>query len=260
MKNAAQGITKTRTIGLISAVRLEGSRYIKTLRPVRGAVSHLSPPFFSGRLSGIKAVYAVSGIGKVNAAHATTLMIERFQPDLIINFGVGGAYPSSGMSTGDVAIARREIYADEGIHIKNDFLTLEAIGIPLVRSGRKRWFNDFLLENRSTRKVLSHSVAAFQKERSYSIKTGAFATVSACTGTAKRAREIERRLGVICENMEGAAVAHICAIYGVPMIEIRGISNLVEDRNRDSWDIETAADHCQQTVADALTLLAETDL
>ena len=260
MRNGRQETRKEQTIGLISAVRIEGNRFIRVMRPSGKRTQDTRVPFYAGRLFGRKAAYSVSGPGKVNASHAATLMIERFHPDLIINFGVGGAYPFSGMGTGDVAVATSEIYADDGILLKDGFATFETIGIPLVRSGRKRWFNDFPLVDRRTRRILTRIVSDAQGEKPYSVRPGAFATVSACTGTTKRAREIERRLGVICENMEGAAVAHICAIYGVPMIEIRGISNLVEDRNRDSCDIETAADHCQQTVADALTLLAKTGL
>jgi futalosine hydrolase len=40
--------------------------------------------------------------------------------------------------------------------------------------------------------------------------------------------------------MEGAAAAHICALYKVPFLEIRGISNLVTDRDRGSWQVERA--------------------
>ena len=88
------------------------------------------------------------------------------------------------------------------------------------------------------------------------IKTGTFVTVSTVTGTDKRARELEKRFsassasggGAICENMEGAAVAHVCAMYGIPMLEIRGISNIVEDRDRSKWDIKTAAENCQKAV------------
>jgi futalosine hydrolase len=40
--------------------------------------------------------------------------------------------------------------------------------------------------------------------------------------------------------MEGAAAAHVCALYGVPFLEVRGISNLVGDRDRQSWQVEEA--------------------
>ncbi|GFP22067.1 futalosine hydrolase [Candidatus Hakubella thermalkaliphila] len=87
-------------------------------------------------------------------------------------------------------------------------------------------------------------------DRGVIAESGTFVTVSTSTGTSKRAREIERRFstsgGAICENMEGAAVAHVCTMYGIPMLEIRGISNIVEDRDKSKWDIKKAAENCQK--------------
>jgi futalosine hydrolase len=62
-------------------------------------------------------------------------------------------------------------------------------------------------------------------------RKGTFITVSACTGTLKRSLEIERQFKGIAENMEGAAVAHVCALNSIPLTEIRGISNIIGDRD-----------------------------
>ena len=56
--------------------------------------------------------------------------------------------------------------------------------------------------------------------------------------------------------MEGAAAAHICLMYGVPFAEVRGISNLVVDRDRESWDLPAAADVAQRA---AIHLISEFD-
>ena len=56
------------------------------------------------------------------------------------------------------------------------------------------------------------------------------------------------------KNMEGAAAAHICRLYGVPFIEVRAISNQVEDRRREAWDIPLA---CRRAQAAAALLLQE---
>ena len=50
-------------------------------------------------------------------------------------------------------------------------------------------------------------------------------------------------------NMEEAAVAHVCAMYEIPMLEIKGISNIVEDRDKSKWDIRTAAENCQKIMS-----------
>jgi futalosine hydrolase len=252
---------ENRPIALISAVPLEGGRVIEKLNPItkRGESSHFR--CYTGRLFGCRLLYVSSGIGKVNAAHAATLMITRYNPSLLINFGIGGAYPSSGLDVGSVAIATREIYADEGVWLEKSLQPVEAIGIPLVRRGRRRFFNQFPLITRQTRKLHSQKLLdEWAHNTGIDITAGPFATVSACTGTNKRAAEIEKRHGVICENMEGAAVAHICALYGIPLIEMRGISNIVEERNRAAWDITAAVENCQGIVMELLRELSASPL
>ena len=58
--------------------------------------------------------------------------------------------------------------------------------------------------------------------------------------------------------MEGAAIAHICAMYDIPMIEIRGISNIVENRDIKKWDIQLASENCQMAVIELIKTLGDT--
>ncbi len=64
-------------------------------------------------------------------------------------------------------------------------------------------------------------------------------TSSLVTGLASEARELAERWEAMAESMEGAAAAHICALYGMPFLEVRGISNLVGDRDRAAWEVQT---------------------
>ncbi|MEK7789933.1 MAG: futalosine hydrolase, partial [Planctomycetota bacterium] len=177
------------------------------------------------------------------------LLIEKFSPSAVINFGIGGAYPSANLRAGDIAIADKEIYGDEGLWLKDGFHKADEIGIPLLKKGGKKYFNEFPLDKSLVKKMFKLSkLLTFNSQLLTNIESGAFVTVSTVTGTGRRAREIEKRFNAICENMEGAAVAHVCAMYGIPMLEIRGISNIVEDRDRSKWDIKTAAENCQKII------------
>ena len=196
----------------------------------------------AGRLAGKRVILSVSGMGKVNAAHAGTRLILEFSPAVIMNIGIGGAYPSSGLNIGDVAIAEKEIYGDEGVLLKDGFHGIDLIGIPFLKKNRKKYFNEFSLDTGFVRKVVK---ALALSPKPLALKAGDFLTVSTCTGTKKRAFELEQRFGAICENMEGAAIAHVCTFYGIPMIEMRGISNIVGDRDRSAWNIKLAAENCQ---------------
>jgi futalosine hydrolase len=81
------------------------------------------------------------------------------------------------------------------------------------------------------------------------VKVGPFATVQECSGTDELGLERGARFGAVCENMEGAAAAHVCALYGVPFLELRAMSNRVEKRDREQWDLVGAVARAQEAAA-----------
>ncbi len=246
---------KDKFIGLISSVPSEGELLVKKLRNIRKNFKN-NLIFYRGKLLDKNVVYTVSGIGKTNSSYALTILIQQYNPALIINFGVGGTYPASGLKVGDIAVAEREVYGDEGVIDRNGFHGTEFIGIPILKKDRKRYFNEFKLDRRLTRMATKSSKFLFhQKLPNPEVKSGTFVTVSSCTGTYKRASELRKRFNAICENMEGAAVAHICCLYGIPCVEIRGISNIVEDRDTKKWNIKLASENCQKAVSEFINIL-----
>ena len=241
-------IKKRPCVGIIVAVPEEGSILAWVLKKKSGNNSL----YYKGKLADRPVVMAVSGIGKVNAAHAVTRLIHDHAPSLIMNIGVGGAYPSAGLNIGDIAIAEREFYGDEGVLLKDGFHGADLIGIPLLKKGRKTNFNAFPLD----RGLIRKAVRAFALCPSpFTVQPGTFVTMSTCTGTTKRAREIEKKFPAVCENMEGAAIAHVCALYGIPLFEMRGISNMVGDRDRSGWNIGLAARNCQAAARELLSVV-----
>jgi len=235
-------------IALISSVTEEGKLIIGRLKDksVLG-----ERPFHRGSIHDKEVVYIISGIGKTNAAHAATVLLEKFSPDLVILFGVGGAYPSTGLNVGDITVAEKEVYGDEGVSNGDGFHGMDVIGIPVLKKSGKKYFNEFPLDKKLARKTVEVSELVTRHSSLVTI-CGTFVTVSTCTGTKKRANELKGRFNAVCENMEGASVAHICALYGIPMLEIRGISNIVEDRDKGKWDIKLVANNCQKVVLELL--------
>jgi futalosine hydrolase len=199
---------------------------------------------FKGKLSGIDAVLFNTGIGKVNAAHAATCIIENFRVKKMITIGVGGAYPESGLNIGDIAIASREICGDDGVFTSKGLKGMKVIGIPLVESGGKKFFNEFPVP---TPPLISPLLRG-GKGGPFKIKSGNFVTLSAASGTHKRAKELEKRFDGVCENMEGAAIVQVCTIYKIPLIEIRGISNIAGVRDKRKWNLRLASENCQKAV------------
>ncbi len=169
----------------------------------------------------------VTGVGAVNAAYALTRYLDRQPVKQIIVCGIGGAYPGSGLEVGAVVCAERECYGDLGADSPDGFLDMQALGFPVV-AGAVPIFNTLPMQ----------------------IFPGAwrvpFVTVNMCTGSDAAARTIEARTGGAVENMEGAAIAHVAALAGIPVGEIRGISNMVGNRDKKAWRVREAAEAAQE--------------
>ncbi|MEP6963724.1 MAG: futalosine hydrolase [Acidobacteriota bacterium] len=169
----------------------------------------------------------VTGVGVANAAHALTKAVESERPDRIILVGIGGAYPNSGLSIGDVVCAESECYGDMGVEAPDGFLDIQTLGF---------------LET------------TFEMHVFPAPHRGRFVTVSTCSGTDQLSQRIQVRTQGAVENMEGAAIAQIAASYKIPCGEIRGISNFTGNRDRKSWKIPEAAMAAQSVLIDWLKI------
>jgi futalosine hydrolase len=175
----------------------------------------------------------VTGVGPVNAAHAATVAIIENRPEAIVVCGVGGTYPSAGLAIGDVVCAETEIYGDLGAQSPAGFIDMKTLGFPVVATSTPL-FNELPLQ-------LFPTTARAR-----------FVTVSTCTGTDSVAREIASRTTGAVENMEGAAIVHVAHLHGIRVGEIRGISNLVTNREVKSWKLKEAAAAAQKALIDWL--------
>ncbi len=209
-----------------------------TGKTVRGG-----PGCYEKVFPGKRVILAETGMGKVNAALSVTSLVCAFDPDLVVNTGCAGAYGESGLSVGDLALACTEIYGDEGVQTLSGWRPLDYMGIPLVEIEGIRYFNEIPLAFSPAEKALR-----FAEMRGCGLMKGRFVTVSTCSGTSARGAELAKRYDAICENMEGAAVAHVALRYGIDCLEVRGISNMVEDRDLSLWDIGKAAENAQRFI------------
>ena len=226
-----------KAIALLAATAFECNKITQLFRSKR-TIFKAGLSFISGQLNigrdRYRVTLCISGIGKANAARAATLLINRVRPHIIVNFGIGGAYINSKLSLSDIVIADCEHYGDEGIRIGHQLVSMEGLGLPLLETGYQQFFNSYPM----------HVPTALMQHA----RIGGFVTVSACTGTAADGRRMEQRWNAVCENMEGAAAAHVAQAHGIPAIEVRSISNIIEDRSGKSLDrsqLLRAADRVQ---------------
>ena len=199
--------------------------------------------YAEGTIGTLQVTLCVGGVGKINAAAATAALIERQRPSLVINTGCAGAYPGSGLSVGSLAIASNEILGDEGVQTATGWKDLRFMEMASFVRGKLSYHNEIPLSKHAAEKAvqLADYYGVF-------LMRGRFVTVSTCSGTRQRGETLARRFNAIAESMEGAAVAQICVRSGVDCLEIRGISNLVVDRDMSAWDIPQAAESAQRFV------------
>ncbi len=202
---------------------------------------------FEGELHGKSIIFTHCGVGKVNAAHSTTLMLENYTVDFLILFGIGGGYIP--MKVSDIVVSESENYGEEGILTKEGWKSMVLMGFPLLKN-EKEYYNTFQMDMELVKLAVKAS-----KDRGFNASSGNFITVSQCSGTRESGEILKKRFNGICENMEGAAVAHICTLYKIPMVEMRGISNIIEDRNLNKWNIERAASNCNKAVIELIKRL-----
>lgn len=201
-------------------------------------------PFEAALLAASGARIVVGGLGAANTAHALTQYLHtQPPPSLVIQTGIAGAYVPTGIEVGSVLLASEEMYGDVGVITPEGWLPADAIGIPLVpaRGDRQARFNQFPCDA-----ALVARAAAIAGP--LVARTGRFLTLAQVTGVAAIGNDLHRRFNALCESMEGAAAAQVCAIHDIPFLEVRGVSNLVEDRNREAWRVREAAAAAQAVV------------
>lgn len=177
----------------------------------------------------------ITGISKCNAAGAVGRVLDRERHGLVLSLGIAGALPEVGTSAmsdarefaaglGSVHVASSCVFADEGVETPDSFVDCAALGFPLAD------VNSNAIPTDPALCALLASVG----------EVGPIATVSTCSGTDALAQRTAQRTLARVEAMEGAAVALVARRVGVPMIEVRVVSNTTGDRARQRWAIRPA--------------------
>ena len=177
--------------------------------------------------------YLVTGVGPVETAVRLSAWLGKNGDRVrgVVNFGVGGAYlqPEGGDMPRllDICLAEQEVFGDLGVCLEDRIEPFSGTVFPVA--------DRFVLD----RGLLDRAVPILEANR-VSFFSGVFVTVNCSSGTAKRGNMIAAQHKALCENMEGAAVARVCSEFALPCLELRCISNLVEDRDTTRWQLRKA--------------------
>ncbi|MBW7992737.1 MAG: 5'-methylthioadenosine/adenosylhomocysteine nucleosidase [Planctomycetes bacterium] len=187
--------------------------------------------FVSGQLRGKRVVIAYTGIGKVNAAMTTTLLIEHFKPDKVIFTGIAGAVNRQ-LQPGDIVIAEKTAHHDmgtvwpEGLFHKGVKNRLTGWKNPVFFDGDEQLLK---LAERASQQVELRSIRIISGQRSPKVVKGVVVTGDAFIASAEKCAELRKKLNADAVEMEGAAVAQLCFQRGIGYLVIRSISDNADE-------------------------------
>ncbi|MEL7979019.1 5'-methylthioadenosine/S-adenosylhomocysteine nucleosidase [Vreelandella titanicae] len=229
-------------IGIIGAMAQEVSTLVSQLdNPQR--YEHAGFVFHTGTRYGLEVIVLQSGIGKVNAAVGTAILLERHQPDAIINTGSAGGFAAD-LAIGDVIIS------DEVRHHDVDAVVFgyeigQVPGMPAA-----------YLADKSLREVARNAIASLGEVQ---VREGLIATGDAFMADPARVDATRAQFpSMLAVEMEGAAIAQTCHLYQCPFVVIRALSDIpASGDNHLSFDefLEVAADHSSRMVDQMLKQL-----
>ena len=147
-----------------------------------------------------------SGIGKVNAARSTQILIDNMEIDYILNIGVAGSI-SRNVNKCDIVIADKLVQHDFDLTLFNH----EKGEIPNV--GKYVNCNENLLKIASTIKIDTNIIR------------GIISSGDIFVSDEKMGEKINKKFGALCVEMEGAAIAQVCYLCNIPFLVVRSISD-----------------------------------
>lgn len=244
---------KYERIVILCATELEMGPFLERHLPLSMGQTRSGGKIFAGTLGKKRYTLLISGPGVFNTVHALSVYLEHAVPDLILNTGIAGVFPESGLKTGDIGVAAQEHYIHTGVGTGGGWLSPLPFGlisgIPSTGQGIYPMGEDLVTRYYE---ILKSGVKD-SKTGGVHVSKGNFITVSTLPGSRQEARNRHAGDAPLMEAMEGAAAAHTAFLYKVPFLEVRAGSNEVGERDQSKWNIPLAVDRvsmiCEQVLA-----------
>lgn len=194
-------------------------------QPSDTVIQHIH--FTEGILNGRKVVLAQTGIGKVNAAITTTLLLDHFQPREVVFTGIaGGINPA--LSPGDLVIGTQTAYHDYGT-VTPDSMKRRATRNPFNMQENPEFFTcDSVLVAAALaagKTLALENITGSNGRRAPHIIAGTIITGDVFVASAAATQQLRSSLRADATEMEGAAVAQVCWQQKTPFIIIRSLSD-----------------------------------
>lgn len=229
-------------IGIIGAMEEE----VELLRdeieqPERVQIANCE--FTTGTYRGQQVILLKSGIGKVNAAMSTTILLHHFKPDLIINTGSAGGFDSN-LEVGAIVISDEVRHHDVDVTV----FGYEMGQVPQLPAAFP-----------ADKKLMDLAVQAVQEIGAHPYAVGLIATGDSFMNDPVRVEQLRSHFpGMKASEMEAAAVAQVCFQFEVPFVVVRALSDIAGKESSVSFDefLPVAAKHSTQIVLNMVESIA----
>ena len=221
-------------IGIIGAMEEEVTILKRKLNDMNEInIAHVK--FYVGKLNHKEGVLTQSGIGKVNASISTTLLIEKFNPEVVINTGSAGALDQT-LSIGDILVSNHVLYHDANA-------TAFGYEYGQIPQMPKTYTTDPTLLKK-TMHVL--------EQQQLNGKVGMIVSGDSFIGSSEQRQKIKQQFPeAMAVEMEATAIAQTCYQFKVPFIVIRAVSDLANGKADISFEefLDKAALSSSETVS-----------
>ena len=190
---------------------IEELEALKKYLHVKNSYQLFELTFYEGQLENHDCILVESGIGKVNSARTTQILVDNFKVDCIFNIGIAGGI-SNKLEVGDIVVAEKLVQHDFDITAFNH----EKGYIPKI--GTYIESDKYLLNKAKT----------INNDHIY------YGTIASgdifCTDD-KMSTKIATKFNALCVEMEGASIAQVCYLNLIPFLVIRSISDVPGNNN-----------------------------
>lgn len=205
--------------GILVAMEEEIKKIIQELENYK-IVEIAKQKFYEGFIKEKKVFVVQSGIGKVNATIASSILIEKFGVDFVINTGSAGAI-KEGIKIGDLVISEKLAYHD----VDNRVFDYEYGQIPQM----PRFYHSDANLNKKMKKIA--------KENKWAIHNGLIVSGDSFVSSKNQIKAIKKHFpNAIVTEMEGAAVAQTCYQFDIPYLIIRAVSDSSDEEASINFD------------------------
>ncbi|MGL4989832.1 MAG: 5'-methylthioadenosine/adenosylhomocysteine nucleosidase [Sarcina sp.] len=197
------------TLGIIAAMSEELELLLKEME-VESTNTKANMTFYKGKLWNQNVVGVVCGIGKVNAAICTQILISEYKIDKAINVGVAGGIKKD-IYPGDVVIGNNLVQYDMDTTVFGD------------RIGQIPRLDTF--DFKCDKELIELAQKACQENENIKSSTGRIITGDQFVASLEKVQWMEKEFDASACEMEGASIAHTCYLNNIPFVVIRSISD-----------------------------------